>query len=134
MRHDREAAIHRGDIMQKWLCICGMMAVLLVAPISASAQEFQPQADIDAALSRLGTVAGGLGGMGGLGIIPEHDLQVIQGMLDESERMIRQARLRMQETEGDMTPQAAAWISGYARAGEAMIMTVEDFLKDRGYR
>lgn len=99
-----------------------------------SAGQDQPVMDMTAeirtALAALDAAHGQLGGMGGLGAIAEDDLKVIQGLLGEGERLIREARRRAQEAK---TKQDEAWAIGYARAGKAMVESADDYRRANGY-
>jgi hypothetical protein len=97
---------------------------------AAAAQQFDMQAEIKAARDALEDAHGNIGGMGGMGIIPEDDLQTIQGMLGEGERLIREARRRAQEAD---TVQLQAWAVGYARAGRAMVEAANQYRLNQGH-
>lgn len=99
-------------------------------PMPVTAAEFDRAAEIAAAVEALDNAHQNLGGMGGLGAIPETDLEVIHDLLDTAERMIREARLRAQTAS---TPQDDAWIVAHARAGLAMASAANEYRSNRGY-
>jgi hypothetical protein len=106
----------------------------LVVTGQALAAPFNVQTEIKAALDAIENVNANLGGMGGLGAIPDRDLKVIQGMLDEAERHIREARRRAQELPNPATADEVAWIVGYARASKAFAEAADEFRVNQGYR
>lgn len=111
-------------------------AGLLLAQTSfASAQPFEVelnmQAEITAANDALSHAHDNLGGMGGLGVIPEPDLATIHGMLSAGEEMLRNARRRAQEAK---SPEEQIWVVGYARAAKAMIDAAFEYKTKRGYQ
>ena len=105
-----------------------VFGALLHLPVAAA--EFDRQAEITAAVEALDDAHQNLGGMGGLGAIPEDDLEVIHDLLDTAERLIREARLRAQDA---ATPQDDAWIVAHARAGLAMASAANEYRSNRGY-
>ena len=53
------------------------------------------------------------GGMGGLGVMPEDDLQAINGLIAESERLLREAQRHYNQA---TSVHGRAWAVAYARA------------------
>lgn len=106
-----------------------LLAVAFHLP-TAQAAEFDARAEIAAAVAALDNAHQNLGGMGGLGAIPEDDLNFIQDLLDAAERLIREARVRAQNAS---TPQDEAFIVAYARAGLAMAESANEYRSNRGY-
>jgi hypothetical protein len=98
---------------------------------TASAEDFDVQVEVQAAMAAVETAHNGIGGMGGIGIIPEPDLSTIQGLLGEAERLVREARSRAQGT--NLAPHEIAWIVGYARAGAAMALAADQYRKNQRY-
>jgi hypothetical protein len=95
------------------------------------AQAFNAQAEVRAALDAIEKTNANLPGMGGLGAIPDPDLKTIQGMLGEADRLIREARRRLQ---ANAPPDEVAWIVGYARASKAFAEAADEFRMNQGYR
>lgn len=106
----------------------------VMAGQGASAEPFSVQTEIKAALDAIENVNANLAGMGGLGAIPDKDLKVIQGLLDEAERNVREARRRAQDPAAAAAPDQVAWIVGYARAGKALATAANEFRVNQGYR
>lgn len=89
------------------------------------------QSEIAAANDALSHAHDNLGGMSGLGVIPEPDLSTIHGMLSAGEEMLRDARRRAQEAK---SPEQQIWVVGYARAAKAMIEAAFEYKTKRGYQ
>ena len=107
-------------------------SVLIASQVStlAFAEQFDPTAEVKAAVTGINEAHQNLGGMDGLGVIPEDDLQVIHGLLGDAEGLVRKAQLRAQDMK---TPQDEAYVVGYARAGLAMAQAANEFRVNRGY-
>ncbi len=105
-------------------------ALVLMAAAPAAAGQFDMQAEVKAAIKSLDDAQGQLGGMGGIGTIAEPDLGTIQGLLNDAERLVRQARRYAQDAK---TPQDEARAVAYARAGAAMVEAVNEFRVNQGY-
>jgi hypothetical protein len=93
--------------------------------------ELDMQSEIAAANDALSHAHENLGGMSGLGVIPEPDLSTIHGMLSAGEEMLRDARRRAQEAKA---PEQQIWVVGYARAAKAMIEAAFEYKTKRGYQ
>ena len=102
---------------------------------AACAQPFDVELNVNdeiaAANDALSHAHDNLGGMGGLGTIPEPDLSTIHDMLSAGESMLRDARRRAQEAD---TPEKQIWAVGYARAAKAMIDAAFEYKTKRGYQ
>lgn len=109
--------------------------LFLVSAGGTSAQPFDVdlnvQSEIAAANDALSHAHDNLGGMSGLGVIPEPDLSTIHGMLSAGEEMLRDARRRAQEAK---SPEQQIWVVGYARAARAMIEAAFEYKTKRGYQ
>lgn len=118
--------------MGTFLRAAALAALLVAGPVATSlaAEQFDMAAEVRAAVEGLDSAHQQLGGMGGLGVIPEPDLEVIQGLLGEAERLIREARRRAQDAQSE---QDQAWVVGYARAGLAMAAAANEYRMNRGY-
>ena len=103
--------------------LCSQFAAFVLVALAfgaygatAAAQDeepFNPAAEILEAERALEFVALSRGGMGGLGVMPEADLQAINGLLAESERLLREAQRHYNEA---ATVHGRAWAAAYARA------------------
>jgi hypothetical protein len=122
--------ISRVRIRGLVLGVFGALAFVTAFHLPVIAAEFDRQAEIAAAVQALDDAHQKLGGMGGLGAIPEPDLQLIHDLLSAAERLIREARLRAQDAS---TPQDDAWIVAHARAGLAMANAADEYRSNRGY-
>jgi hypothetical protein len=89
------------------------------------------ESEIAAANDALSHAHDNLGGMNGLGVIPEPDLSTIHEMLSAGEEMLRDARRRAQAAK---TPQEQIWVVGYARSAKAMIEAAFEYKTKRGYQ
>ena len=102
------------------------------SPLPSAAQEgFDVNAEVRDAIEAIENTHASLGGMGGLGVIPEPDLSVIQGMLGEAESLLREARALVQDAP---SLQDGAWAVGYARAAKAMALAVNEYRVNQGYQ
>ena len=81
--------------------------------IAQDEEPFDPAAEILNAERALEFVALSRGGMGGLGVMPEADLQAINGLLSVSEQLLREAQRHYNEA---TTVHGRAWAAAYARA------------------
>ena len=107
----------------------GVMLLTLM-PTLASSAEFDPAAEVKAAIGAVNDAHQNLPGMDGLGVIPEPQLQVIQGLLIEAEKLVREARKRSQS---GASRDDLAWAVGYARAGVAMAKVADEYRQQLGY-
>jgi hypothetical protein len=111
------------------------MGLFVAATALAPAQPFDVKIDMEAEIAAandaLSHAHDNLGGMGGLGVIPEPDLGTIHGMLSAGEEMLRNARRRAGEAK---TPDQMIWVVGYARAAKAMIDAAFEYKTERGYQ
>jgi hypothetical protein len=129
----RRAGVDDGSEFMKRTILAALTVLALAVPVArqAHAESFDVQAEIRAALEAIEKAHANLGGMGGLGVIPEPDLKTIQDMLGEAESLVREARRRAQ---GRPAPHEAAWVVGYARAGKAFAEAADAFRVNQGYR
>lgn len=107
------------------------LALMMAGSLPVLAEDLDMAGEVRAAMTALDDTSKRLGGMGGLGAIPEDDLQTIQGILGEGERLIREARRRAQAA---ATPQDQAWAIAYARAGRGMVDVANEYRAARGYQ
>lgn len=115
--------------------IMAAVGLWLVTAGIVSSQPFEVEidmkAEIAAANDALNHAHQNLGGMAGLGVIPEPDLSTIHGMLSAGEEMLRDARRRALEAK---EPEQQIWVVGYARAAKAMIEAAFEYKVKRGYQ
>jgi len=122
--------------MQTWGKAAAAAALMLALSLAvagaaqAQAQDYDLAAEVRAAQAAIDAVSDARGGMGGLGVIAEPDLAVINGMISESENLLREARLRAQSVE---SLRDQGWVVGYARASRAMAEAALDILRKLGY-
>ena len=88
-------------------------------------------AEIKAANDALDNAHQNLGGMSGLGVIPEPDLSTIHEMLSAGEVLLRDARRRAVDAS---TPQDQIRVIGSARSGRALIEAANEYRMKRGYQ
>lgn len=93
--------------------------------------DLNMQGEIAAANDALNHAHQNLGGMDGIGTIPEPDLGMIHELLGTGERLLRDARRRAQTA---TTPQDEIWAVGHARAAKAMIEAAFEYKTKRGYQ
>ncbi len=109
--------------------------VLMLFVFPALAQPFDVTLDVQAEIKKtndaLDNAHGNLGGMSGLGVIPEPDLSTIHELLDAGEGLLREARRKAPDAK---TSQDEIRVIGNARAGRALIETANEYRMKRGYQ
>ena len=110
--------------------IAGAVAPTAAGMRSAFAEEMPVRAEIAAAQEAIASVHSNLPGMGGLGVVPDKDLEPIQALASEAERQLRSAQRQAQSIASIYDE---AWAVAHARAAQAFARTADELRRKQGY-
>jgi hypothetical protein len=112
-------------------CLAGLTAAAAAGPAAAQEpQAFDMRGAISEVLTALDRVATAMPGMGGAGVIPEPDLSALNGMIGESEKLLRKAQVYARDSE---TVIDQAWAVAYARAALSIALAAYELGAELGH-
>lgn len=119
-------------LSRRWALLAPIAATLVGrrAQTQQAVEKLDVRKEIATAIEAVNAVVPSLPGMGGIGVLPEADIQAIHGLVNEGEKLLREARRRAQDLK---TPHDEEWAIGHARAALAMAQSADRLRLRLGY-